>query len=185
MSESLIHIEREWNQLLKEYQFVGVFALTKEEVLKYGKLLGKEISYGYYSGLGAVLVTVATNCAYHEYDDDGFWVHFWGILNIERNNVLERTLGEQIESWLFQKGFISTKREGPFRFVGPILRQSGITKKYLPKFAEFMMDWGKKSTWERLGDIDYEAYKRFIPDEGASKYLLNFLHDRVRVGIHT
>jgi hypothetical protein len=178
MSESIIQIEREWRLLLKEYQYVGELALTKEEVQEFGKLLGKEILYDHYLGAGAVLVTVATNCAYHEYDEQGFWLHFFGILNIEENNVLKQTIGERIESWLFENGFIQDIREGSFRFVGPILRQSGITKKYLQKFSEFMQQWGRTYTWHRLEDIDYETYKSLVPDEGASKYLLSFLRDK-------
>ena len=178
MADDIVKKNNEWNRRLEGIQFVGEIAISRDELLSLGNLLGSRVTRNLHDHLGTALVVLATNCAYHEYDETGFWPHFFRVLGVPQKQQLEKSLGEQIESWLLERKFIQTTRTQSFRFVGPILRQSGITRKHLKKFAEFMKDLSKQRSWYSLETCDFETYSEWIPKEASSKYLTDFLRDK-------
>ena len=125
----------EWQELLKSCEFIGEISLSQKELnslspffWKYHADLSKEELY-------AILPVIAVNCAYYYYDDQGFWTHFCEILDVPSVGNFQQYLGDKIEQSLLKQGFIKKNREGAFRYVGLILEQCGITRRYIEKFA--------------------------------------------------
>ncbi|MFA5822727.1 MAG: hypothetical protein WC853_06605 [Thermodesulfovibrionales bacterium] len=69
-------------------------------------------------------------------------------------------------------------REGAFRYVGLILEQCGITRRYIEKFVAIIKDGKEKYGWEGLWTIDYLSYKALVERHPASAYLKDFLLDQ-------
>ncbi|MBW1707854.1 MAG: hypothetical protein JRJ86_22295 [Deltaproteobacteria bacterium] len=145
MRKDIKEIEKIWASKIHDYEYVGELALTYDEYEHYSSIfcdkyigLGNGSHLFYWSPYKTVLVVLAVNCAYFEYDDCGFWVHFLSRIGLSGRNDLQENIGSIIENYLFAKQFLDKKRKGPFRYVGAILEQCGVTKRYLPRFAEFI-----------------------------------------------
>ena len=184
MLKNINKIESEWASKIADYEFVGELALTKDEYEHYSSIfcdkciiLQSDFSSLYGFPYKTVLVVLAVNCAYFEYDDNGFWFHFLSRIGLADRKV-QKTIGSIIEGYLIEHQFLSEKREGPWRrFVGPILEQCGVTKRYLPRFAEFLKSGADKYSWEGLIIISKSSYEQLLPEEGMSSYLRKFLAD--------
>ena len=184
MPEYINKLESIWASKIADYEFVGELALTKDEYEHYSSIfcdkyiiLQSNFPSSYCFPYKTVLVVLAANCAYFEYDDDGFWVHFLSRIGLADRNDLQETIGSIIEGYLFAKQFLDKKREGPFRYVGAILEQCGVTRRYLPRFAEFLKSGADKYSWEGLIIISKFSYEQLLPEEGMSSYLRKFLAD--------
>ena len=146
MLKNIDKLESRWASKIADYEFVGELALTKDEYEHYSSIfcdeyiiLQSDFPSSYLFPYKTVLVVLAVNCAYFEYDADGFWIHFLSRIGLADRNDLRKTFGSIIEESLLEHKFIDKKGEGPWRrFVGPILEQCGVTRKYLPRFAEFL-----------------------------------------------
>lgn len=184
MIKDINKLENEWASKITDYAFVGELALTKDEYEHYSSIScdkciiqQSDSSSLYWSPCKTVLVVLAVNCAYFEYDDDGFWVHFLSRIGFADRNDFQKTIGSIIEDYLLAKQFLYKKREGPFRYVGAILEQCGVTRRYLPRFAEFLKSGVDKYSWEGLKNIPKFFYEQLLPEEGMSSYLRKFLAD--------
>ena len=184
MFKDINKLESEWASKIADYEFVGELALTKDEYEHYSSIfcdksiiLQSDFPSLYGFPYKTVLVVLAVNCAYFEYDDDGFWVHFLSRICLADRNDLQENIGSIIEDYLFAKQFIDKKRKGPFRYVGAILEQCGVTRRYLPRFAEFLKSGADKYRWEGLIIISKFSYEQLLPEEGMSSYLRKFLAD--------
>jgi len=184
MIKDIKKLESEWGSKIAEYEFVGELALTKDEYEYYssifcdkGIIQQSDSPSLYWFPYKTVLVVLAVNCAYFEYDDGGFWVHFLSRICLAGRNELQETVGSIIENYLFAKQFLDKKKKGPFRYVGAILEQCGITRRYLPRFAEFLKSGADKYSWEGLIIIPKFSYEQLLPEEGISSYLRKFLVD--------
>jgi len=184
MIKDIKELENRWASEIADYEYVGELALTKDEYEHYSSLSCNKCIIQrsdspslYWSPYKTVLVVLAVNCAYFEYDDDGFWVHFLSRIGLVDRNDLQKTIGSIIEDYLFAKQFLDKKREGPFRYVGAILEQCGVTRRYLPRFAEFLKSSADKYSWEGLIIISKTSYEQVLPEEGMSNYLRKFLAD--------
>jgi hypothetical protein len=179
-------LENIWASQILDYEYLIELVLTYDEYENYCRLLYREKLVFLQSDsfflrspfpYKTVLVVLAVNCAYFEYDEKGFWIHFLSRLGLAGRNDLQETIGYIIEDYLFKHQFLSEKREGPFRYVGAILEQCGVTKRYLPRFAEFLKTGANKYSWSGLITISKSAYEKLLPEERMPKYLHNFLAD--------
>ena len=185
MLKNINKIESEWASIIDDYEFVGELTLTYDEYKHYSSLFSEKCIFlktGYHPfyqfSCNTILVVLAVNCAYFEYDDDGFWIHFLSRIGLADRKDLQETLGTIIEEYLFKHKFIDKKREGPWRrFVGPILEQCGVTREYLPRFAEFLKTGADRYSWVGLITISKSSYDKLLPEEGMSSYLHKFLAD--------
>ena len=184
MLKDIKELESRWDSEITDYEYVGELALAYDEYEYYSSIFSDKCiilendSYLLYRlPYKTVLVVLAANCAYFEYDDDGFWVHFLSRIGLADRNDLQETIGSIIEGYLFAKQFLDKKREGPFRYVGAILEQCGVTRRYLPRFAEFLKSGADKYSWEGLIIISKFSYEQLLPEEGMSSYLRKFLAD--------
>jgi len=182
--EDLKELNDSWGTRLKGYDYLGEFALPFDEYKYYFSLYrtngiiengSSSLPKFIYENL---LVILSINCAYFEYDERGFWVHFLKRLGLEdRPTSIQKKIGDQIENYLLSKGFIEKTKEGPLKYVGPILEQTGITRKHLPNFVDFLRSGVENYGWQGLITIPYFIYEGLLPRYGVSIYLLGFLKD--------
>ena len=167
----------EFQELLKSCEFIGEISLSQKELKSLSPFFWK-----YHAGLSkeelyAILPVIAVNCAYYFYDDKGFWTHFCALLNVPSVGSFQQDIGDEIEHSLLKQDFIKKTRQGSFRYVGLILEQSGITRRYIEKFAIIINDGAEKFGWEGLWTLDFRSYRALIERHAASAYLKDFLLD--------
>jgi hypothetical protein len=183
MTINLNDLDRSWGTQLTEYDYAGEIALTKPDYKAISEHYADFV--GRYSGTPTaalfryknVLVVLAVNCAYFEYNEFGFWTHFFKRIRLDYSLGLQGSIGQEIEDFLMMNGFLSERRAGAFRYVGAILEQCGITRRYLPRFAEILNRGVLRYGWAAMSSLSTYQYKSLIPEEGISAYLRNFLLD--------
>jgi hypothetical protein len=171
MSSELIRHEVIWKSDIRTVSYLGELALERSAVDSLCSELGTNAAHS-----PMTLTVLAVNCAYYYLDNDGFWTHFCAKLGVDHSSANTQILGYHIEKYLKTINKRFRERFGPNRYVGAILEQSGITRKQLPKFVDFLRDLGRRYKWDGVLGLDYNRYRLQIPTVG-SKYLLNFLHD--------
>ena len=184
MIKDINDLEKVWASQIPDYEYLVELVLTYDEYENYCRLYREKLVFlqsGYFPRprfpYKTVLVVLAVNCAYFEYDEVGFWVHFLSRLGLADRNDLQETIGSIVEDYLFEHQFLSEKREGPFCYVGAIIEQCGVTKRYLPRFAEFLKTGANRYGWPGLSIISKSSYEKLLPEEGMSRYLHKFLAD--------
>lgn len=171
MSSELIRLEAIWKSEIRTVSYLGELTLEKSAVDLLCSELGTDAAHR-----PMTLTVLAVNCAYYYLDNDGFWTHFCAKLGVDHSSSNTQILGYHIEKYLKTINKRFRERSGPNRYVGAILEQSGITRKQLPKFVDFLRDLGRRYKWDGVLGLDYNRYRLQIPTVG-SKYLLNFLND--------
>ncbi len=169
----------EWEEKFQNCQFIGDIYLQESELTSLSRSLLKArkdgaINRGQYA---SALTVLGVNCAYHYYDDQGFWVHFTNLFGIKNTSAQTDLIGSMIEKKLENIGMLRVKRTGPFRFVGTILEQCGVSRRYIPSFAKIIRELKKDRDWDVLLDIDHREFQHEISVMGCSRYLKNYLLD--------
>ena len=168
----------DWGRVAPQLNFLGEIALSKSETDHHLKTLRSRLETHYYYATYTVPITVlAINCAYYYYDDNGFWKHFCTHLHIANNWPTQSNFGNIIERYL-QKlaGNRFDERSGPFRYVGRILEQCGVSQHYMKKFVDFIKFIKGHSSWDAVSKLSHDEYNKCIPD-GLPKFLHKFLKD--------
>ena len=100
MLKNINKLESEWASKIDHYEYVGELALTYDEYEHYSLIfcdkcinLENDSHFVYWFPYKTVLVVLAVNCAYFEYDDDGFWVHFLSRIGLADRNDLQGNIG--------------------------------------------------------------------------------------------
>jgi hypothetical protein len=169
---------RHWKKLAPQLSFLGEIALSETETGTYLHSLSSRLKnqYNYY-GYAIPISVLAVNCAYYHYDDSGFWHFFCKSLNLDCNPSIQARLGEVIESCLRSlRGEYFDERSGPFRYVGRILEECGISQYYMTPFVGFMKLLKGRHSWTTVSALSYSDYKKCIPYD-LPKYLHSFLAD--------
>lgn len=169
----------EWEEKLKTCQFVGEIYLDDEELMLLSRYLIKFrrdelIDRGQYIN---ALVVLAVNCAYHYYDDQGFWVHFTGLLGITNTSSTIEPIGQAIERKLENLGLLKVRRSGPFRYVGAILEQCGVSRRYIPSLARIIRELQVSRDWDVILNMTHQEFQHEIEGMGCSRYLKSYLMD--------
>ncbi|MCK5681576.1 hypothetical protein KAI46_12280 [bacterium] len=173
---------------IDQHDYLGEIVLNKSEYERLCELYGEQCILKKYNNrpilkplYDSVLAHLAVNCAYFEYDENGFWPHFLKRLGIPEHQELQETIGKRIENYLFEKQFIEIIRTGTFRYVGAILEQTGITRRSLPRFVEFLKDAINRYGLSGLIIMPPYLYAELLTDTGMPSYLLKFLKDNAGV----
>ncbi|SFK75727.1 hypothetical protein SAMN03159341_101434 [Paenibacillus sp. 1_12] len=165
---------QEWNNRLKTCQYAGEIYLEEAELLQITELLKNSpnviIDRETYS---TIILIVAVNSAYYYYDEDGFWKHFIELTGIDSTS----DIGNMLEKKLRSLGLLKVQRSGPFRYVGSILEQCGISKRYTESFAKIIRDMKDKLGWNRLLRISKPDLINRLNDFYCAAFLKNFLLD--------
>ncbi|NLK51048.1 MAG: hypothetical protein GX295_01185 [Syntrophomonadaceae bacterium] len=178
-SKSLLDRISQWQQQLKECQYAGEVYIGKDELMDLAsdffhirdKLLFRENLFG------TTLVVLAVNCAYHFYDDEGFWLHFSQLLKTEFTAGQRDRLGRIIEEKLRFFGLLRTERTGPFRYVGAILEQCGVSRRHIPALARVIKEVKGYRDWDYLLNLKHKEFMWHIEGISCSAYLKNYLLD--------
>ncbi len=178
-TDDILKSVAEWEQRLKSCHYVGEIYLSEQQLRSLaGELIRKrrnvQISREQYA---TALVVLAVNCAYHYYDDEGFWPHFHELLGTKNTYSVNEVLGQTIEKKLELLGLLRIKRKGPFRYVGAILEQSGVSRRYIPSMARIIRELRHSRDWNDLLTMEYHEFQRVLEGIGCSRYLKSFLLD--------
>lgn len=180
MSKSLYDYAIEWQERLRNCQYAGEIYLTAEELnILAGEFAARGNNLKDRKDLYEVaLLVLAVNCAYHYYDDEGFWKHFCTLIKCEDNIYEHDILGRTFENCLRFYGLLRTERSGPFRFVGAILEQCGVSRRYIAAMAHIIRDLRITAGRDYLFKISHYEFRRRIELLNCSRYLKNFLMDQ-------
>ena len=130
---------KEWQQRLIKCNYAGEIFLDSERLISLADKYAHDSRIITDDGVNkSVIVVFAVNCAYHFYDDSGFWEHFCRIMHLVNNPTTQEHYGTLVESKLRELKLLKNERSGPFRFVGAILEQCGVSKKYISQFASVL-----------------------------------------------
>lgn len=168
-----------WSSRLKKCRFAGDINLSFDELTQ-----AADDFVGFQSSLRtdadlyeSCLVVLAVNCAYHLYDDSGFWPHFFELLETQNTIGNQTKYGDLIERRFGALGLLRVSRKGPFRYVGAILDQCGVSQRYVNSLARIARSMKDRLGWEDLLAISLKQFQSELSHEYCSTYLRQYLSD--------
>lgn len=166
----------EWRERLRNSRYAGQIYLDRGSLVRLARQFTRFMPPGddLYE---TALVVLAVNCAYHDYDDAGFWPHFCRLLKIENTNANQQRIGQLIEKRLDLLGLKRTDRTGPFRYVGAILEQCGVSRRYTAPFAGLIKELKGPRPWEVLIATSWPEFRDRVDMSACPRYLKDFLMD--------
>lgn len=169
----------DFSNRLRECLYAGDIRLSESEL--------KDISVQYEIGYDeiqknvenfySITLVIAVNCAYHYYDDQGFWEHFFELIGKKNDAETQRYFGDLIEKALKFYRLFTGAREGSYRYVGAILEQTGITKRYFDKFLNIFSSLKNRFGIAGLVNVSRDKFNRNLRDFPCPKYLSNYLFE--------
>jgi hypothetical protein len=163
------------HQRMVESQFTGDITLSRPDLIHWAAMYPEIQRKLKEPERSAALTALAVSCAYHFYDQEGFWKHFCSLLGIELGQ--QGTLGSRIEAYLLRTGRLTKTRTGPFRYVGAVLEQCGVSQLHIGSFARLLFDLSRRLGWASLAAIELPEFQRLLSAYGYSHYLLDYLRD--------
>lgn len=166
MSDDLKTIGRNWLIQLKDIASeggsVGELSLSEEETLKISRQLKSLVdSVSYFdTEMTAALTVTAVNLAYYFYDGSGGAAFLKYLLNDYDSE--REIIGRKIESLLSDVGIITDVRWGPYRYIGLIIRQAIITKKFMPSFKFYLKRLDNIIGFEKFGQMSLGTYLQAV-----------------------
>ncbi|MGD0815297.1 MAG: hypothetical protein ABSA83_17000 [Verrucomicrobiota bacterium] len=174
-------LARAWTQGLKDCDFAGQIDLSEEDL----RCLAGAVRAGFENPVAttyrhAIRVVFSVNCAYYAHDG-GFWEYFCEYLDYASTPANQAWLGPKIEDSLVYFGFLGQPRYGPFRWVGPLLEQAGVTLRSMHNFAEILRQ-AARGSWDRLLSLTFHQFRDIVDGLTPGTYLGLFLKDDSRTG---
>lgn len=174
----LVVLAEEWAKRLKSCEYAGEVVVTEAELPVIAKQVRRELfSPRRSTATRQCLLILAINCMYYEHDEEGFWVHFCNLLNMDNNQQRHDWLGEMFERELLEQELLTQARQGPFRFVSSLREQCGITRQEIPRFAFLLNYLAERYGWDGILVLDREDFNRNVASCVPGKYLSQFLLD--------
>ena len=166
MTNNLRSSGKKWLVQLKEIAnqggFVGEIDLSEEETLEISEQLRDVMHVARYfdNEMAAVLAVVTVNLAYYFYEGEGgqSFLQYLGPENYEHKKII----GDRIENLLFDLGIISQRRSGSFRYIGEYVRQSIVTKHYLPRLSKYITRFYGILGIREIEQLTFEEYKNIF-----------------------
>jgi len=169
-----------WAEALMRCHYAGEVFLSQDQLKKIAKQKG--LRYLDFERQNIAFTVIAVNCAYHYYDDQGFWIHFTDLLGCENNQGNRDSLGRRIEYTLRAFNLLKYQRVGPFRYVGSILEQCGVSRKYILTLGHMIKELKDHIGWEGLLVLTKSQFRYRVENFNCSKYLKNYLLDNAGWG---
>lgn len=170
----MFKVEDSYSEKLKNCYFVGDLILTRNEIMQVSSYIKPFVLNRSLIKIRSIFLVYVTNIAYFFYDERGFWKHLCTNLKVNYDDIDTGYVGSIIEKTLIDYDLISQTRYGPFRYVGTILEQTGITERHIPSFVNIVRSAIKTYNISN----SYENYKRFIESTHCTKYLRDYLLDK-------
>jgi hypothetical protein len=170
-----------WAEALKTCEFAGQIDLSEDNL----KSLAPEVRAGFESHVPtlqthAVRIVFSVNCVYYA-SDEGYWEYFCRLLDHEKTPQVETRFGRQIEESLTRFGFLEKPRYGPFRCVGPLLEQVGVSRRSIPHFAAILRDCGSNG-WDSVKVLSFPRFCEKVEAHQHGTYLGYFLKSDTKRG---
>lgn len=173
----LMELENMYSKLLNDSHYAGEIVLSETQLIEISDAISSYSGYIISDRLNNLLLVLAVNIAYFYYDDEGFWKHFYELCKFKINIPSTEIIGQKIEKSLLEKGLMKYKREGPFKYVGAILEQTGITNRNIPVYARLIQEIVGTYGIRNIRNITYERYRHLVEYSNSSKYLKTYLLD--------
>lgn len=176
--KTIIRMEREYQGIINNTEYLNNLILEENKTINLGMNIGYFIKNEMLDRIENILLIYSVSVAYHYYDEIGYWPHFFEICGLKGTTKYDSQVGYTIESTLADKGYLEYKREGPFRYVGAILEQTGITKRSIPKYVDIIkilyIKYKHEENLFKLKDY-FDEYLEIID---CPKYLKGYLKDK-------
>jgi hypothetical protein len=173
---SLLDYAKLWQEKLEHCHYVGEIYVDQETFKKLAiQFWNQRDELRKIKLYETALLVLAANCAYHFYDDSGFWCHFCEYTNIDETE--QEMIGRSIEKKLESLGMLKKRRTGPFRYVGSILEQCGVSRRHIATLGRIIRMLRDASGWDSLISMSHFEFQNCLDDVACSKYLKNFLAD--------
>ena len=170
-----------WQSALKQCDFAGQIDLSEQDLRTIAPFVRQGFErYAPCELHDAARIVFAVNCAYYA-DEDGFWSYFCRLVRQDNEAATQTLLGRQIEESLMRFGFLIEPRNGPFRCVGPVLEQTGITRRSIPKFAEILQKC-RETSWDEILTLTFNQFVKVVEELQAGTYLGVFLKSKTKSG---
>lgn len=178
---ALVHLSKLFDEKVRELrkcEFVGEIALTEDELRSLAQVVRRDLlSYVPDPGADERLILAAVNCAYFYMDEDGFWLPFCKVLEIECVQTNRTNVGRRIENALVNLDRIDKRGFGPNRFVTPIRMEAGLTKHDIPIFADLLNRGHQELGWPALHSMPDSELAAFIECARPGTRFTVFLKD--------
>ena len=169
-----------WQSELKECDFAGQLDLSEDDL----RGIAPQVQQGF-ERRGttdvdhAARIVFAVNCAYYALDE-GFWDYCCRLLHHVNSPQVQTELGRKIEASLIRLGFLQTARYGPFRCVGPLLEQIGVTRRSIPSSPAF--SGMPRSQLEEMLAFTFARFIAIVETLQPGTYLGYFLKSETKSG---
>jgi hypothetical protein len=174
----LAALAEEWTKKLGSCEYAGEVVVPEAELPVIAKQVRRELFSAHMSpAYRKCLLVLAVNCMYYKHNEEGFWIHFCNLLNIEDSQQSQKWLGEKLEAELLTLGFLPHSRPGPFRFVSPLREQCGITRHEIPGFALLLNRLVERYGWDGIRVLEREAFNQKVTAYVQGRHLCQFLLD--------
>jgi len=92
-------LAEEWAKRLKSCEYAGEVVVPEAKQPVIAKQVRPEIfsPRRWSDTTSKCLLILAINCMYYDHDEEGFWVHFCNLLNMDDNQQSQALLGEMLE----------------------------------------------------------------------------------------
>lgn len=171
-------LAQEWAKRLKSCEYAGEVVVPEAELPVIAKQVLRELfSPRRSAAYRKCLLILAINCMYYKHDEEGFWIHFCNLLNIDDNQQSHEWLGVMLEGELLALRLLPHSRPGPFRFVSPLREQCGITRHEIPRFAFLLNHLNERYGWDGIRTLERENFTQQVTAHVQGKHLSQFLKD--------
>ena len=169
-------LEARVNQV-RTCDFAGEIALTEAELRDLAELVKQDLQHTKVPRRHAPerLIVAAVNCAFYSMDGGGFWEPFCRLLGVEHSPGNTQAVGCLIGDALLHLDFVSEEGFGPNRYVTPIRRHAGITKRDFPSFAELLQRGHATVGLRSLKDMPQNELATFVDRILARTVFTDFL----------
>ena len=175
--EKLRELDCIYKEEIKSCRVIGEIILDERELKDLCREISKYSHHLLMNTFDNLILVLSCNIAYYYYNESGFWKCFFDLLNIEETQQLRATIGEKIEHLLVKLNLLKYKRKGPFRYVGAILEQTGITKNNMEAYANLVTYIVNSHGIKNAREIPYTNYQKIIQNAYISKTLKAYLLD--------
>ena len=173
----LIVLNKKFSKELDNAYFAGDIVMDQTDLLQISKKTKNNFFHHHIKNISSLLLVLAVNTAYYYYDEHGFWKHFNDLTGLAKNIYDQDHMGNIFEEVLLFKNLITKKRSGPFRYVGAILGQIGVTKRNLLTYAVIIRKMINETSALKVLEKDFKYYSNFIRNNCSNSYLRKYLLD--------
>ncbi len=152
--KTIIRMEREYQEIINDTEYLNNLILEENKTINLGMNIGYFIKNEMLDRIENILLIYSVSVAYHYYDEIGYWPHFFEICGLKGTTKYDSQVGYAI------------------------LEQTGITKRFIPKYVDIIkilyIKYKHEENLFKLKDY-FDEYLEIID---CPKYLKGYLKDK-------